>query len=36
MAQERKILSIEQFLRARYPDYAEYSRKTRRIIPFII
>jgi len=25
-----------QFLRARYPDYVEYSRQTRRIIPFII
>jgi protein-S-isoprenylcysteine O-methyltransferase Ste14 len=31
-----RIVFEEQFLRARYPDYAEYSRKTRRIIPFII
>lgn len=31
-----RIATEEQFLRARYPDYAEYSRKTRRIIPFII
>jgi protein-S-isoprenylcysteine O-methyltransferase Ste14 len=31
-----RIVTEEQFLRARYPDYAEYSRKTRRIIPFII
>jgi len=31
-----RIVVEEQFLRARYPDYAEYSRKTRRIIPFIV
>ena len=31
-----RIVFEEQFLRARYPDYTEYSRKTRRIIPFII
>jgi protein-S-isoprenylcysteine O-methyltransferase Ste14 len=31
-----RIVTEEQFLRARYPDYAEYSHKTKRIIPFII
>ncbi|MDP1624306.1 MAG: isoprenylcysteine carboxylmethyltransferase family protein [bacterium] len=31
-----RIVTEEQFLQARYPDYAEYSRKTKRIIPFII
>ena len=31
-----RIVTEEQFLRARYPDYTEYSHKTRRIIPFII
>ncbi len=31
-----RIATEEQFLRTRYPDYAEYSRKTRRIIPFTI
>jgi protein-S-isoprenylcysteine O-methyltransferase Ste14 len=31
-----RVVTEEQFLRARYPDYAEYSRQTRRIIPFII
>ena len=31
-----RIVTEEQFLRARYPDYAEYSRQTKRIIPFII
>jgi protein-S-isoprenylcysteine O-methyltransferase Ste14 len=28
-------LTEEQFLRERYPDYPEYSRKTRRMIPFL-
>jgi len=31
-----RIVTEEQFLRARYPDYAAYARKTRRVIPFII
>ena len=31
-----RIVTEEQFLRAHYPDYTEYSRKTKRIIPFII
>jgi len=31
-----RIVTEEQFLRARYPDYVEYSRKSKRIIPFII
>lgn len=31
-----RIMVEEQFLRTRYPDYEEYSRKTRRIIPLII
>ena len=31
-----RVVTEEQFLSARYSDYAEYSRKTRRIIPFII
>jgi protein-S-isoprenylcysteine O-methyltransferase Ste14 len=31
-----RIVTEEQLLRTRYSDYAEYSRKTRRIIPFII
>jgi len=31
-----RIVTEEQFLRTRFPDYAEYSRKTKRIIPFII
>jgi protein-S-isoprenylcysteine O-methyltransferase Ste14 len=31
-----RIVTEEQLLRARYPDYAEYARQTRRIIPFII
>ena len=31
-----RIVIEEQFLRACYPDYAEYSRQTKRIIPFII
>jgi protein-S-isoprenylcysteine O-methyltransferase Ste14 len=31
-----RIATEEQFLRTRYPDYAEYSRKIRRIIPFTI
>ena len=31
-----RIVTEEQFLRARYPDYAEYSRKSKRVIPFVI
>lgn len=31
-----RIMTEEQFLQARYPGYAEYSRKTKRIIPFMI
>ena len=31
-----RIVIEEQFLRARYPGYAEYARKTRRVIPFVI
>ena len=31
-----RIVTEEQFLQARYPDYTEYSRKTKQIIPFII
>ena len=31
-----RIVTEEQFLRARFPDYAEYSGKTRAVIPFII
>ena len=31
-----RIVTEEQFLRARFPDYVEYSGQTKRIIPFII
>jgi protein-S-isoprenylcysteine O-methyltransferase Ste14 len=31
-----RIVIEEQFLRARYPGYAEYARQTKRIIPFVI
>jgi len=31
-----RIVYEEQFLQAQYPDYAEYSHKTKRIIPFVI
>jgi len=31
-----RILSEEQFLSARFPEYTEYSRKTKRVIPFLI
>jgi protein-S-isoprenylcysteine O-methyltransferase Ste14 len=31
-----RIIVEEQFLRERYPNYSEYSFKTKRIIPFII
>lgn len=31
-----RVVSEEQVLHAHFPDYAEYSRKTKRIIPFII
>ena len=31
-----RMVTEEQFLRVRYPDYAEYARKTKRIIPAVI
>ncbi len=31
-----RIVSEEQFLRQRYPEYVEYARKTKRIIPFVV
>jgi len=31
-----RVATEEQFLRARYPDYTEYARRTKRIIPAII
>jgi protein-S-isoprenylcysteine O-methyltransferase Ste14 len=31
-----RIIVEERFLQSIYPDYLEYSRKTRRIVPFII
>ena len=31
-----RIMTEEQFLQERYPGYAEYSLKTKRLIPFII
>ena len=31
-----RIVTEEQLLRARYPDYAEYARKTKRAIPSVI
>lgn len=31
-----RIHTEEQLLRAHFPDYAEYSHKTKRIIPFVI
>ena len=31
-----RIVIEEQFLRARYPGYAEYARQTKRVIPFVI
>ncbi len=30
-----RIMSEEEILRTHFPDYAEYSRKTKKIIPFI-
>lgn len=30
-----RLVSEEQFLRQRYPEYAEYARRTQRIIPFV-
>ncbi len=30
-----KIVAEERYLRARYPDYAEYSRSTKRLVPFV-
>lgn len=31
-----RIITEEQFLSSRYPDYLDYSRNTKLIIPFII
>lgn len=31
-----RIMTEEQFLRSRFPEYTEYSRTTKRIIPFTI
>ena len=31
-----RIATEEEFLQKQYPSYAEYSRKTKRIIPFVI
>ncbi len=31
-----RIMTEDQFLLSRFPEYAEYSRTTKRIIPFII
>ena len=31
-----RIVTEEGYLRAQYPDYAEYALKTKRIIPYII
>jgi protein-S-isoprenylcysteine O-methyltransferase Ste14 len=31
-----RIMVEEQYLRTRYPDYMDFSRKTKRVIPFII
>jgi protein-S-isoprenylcysteine O-methyltransferase Ste14 len=31
-----RIMTEEQLLQTRYPDYAAYSRRTKRIIPFIL
>jgi len=31
-----RIMNEEQYLRAHYPDYIQYARRTKRIIPFLI
>ena len=31
-----RILTEEEFLRAKYPEYVRYASKTKRLIPFII
>lgn len=31
-----RVVDEEKLLKARFPDYMEYSRKTKRIIPFVI
>lgn len=31
-----RIVTEEQFLRARYPGYAEYARTSKRLVPFVI
>lgn len=31
-----RIMTEDQFLRTSFPDYAEYSQTTKRIVPFII
>lgn len=30
-----RVIAEERLLRARYPEYAEYSRRTKRLIPFV-
>ena len=30
-----KIIAEERYLRARYPDYANYARSTKRMIPLV-
>lgn len=30
-----RMLSEESFLRARYPEYADYARRAKRLIPFV-
>ena len=31
-----RIITEEEFLRAKYPDYEAYARKTKRLIPFVL
>jgi protein-S-isoprenylcysteine O-methyltransferase Ste14 len=31
-----RIMTEDNFLRTRFPDYMEYSRTTKRIIPYLI
>jgi protein-S-isoprenylcysteine O-methyltransferase Ste14 len=31
-----RIITEEQLLRSHYPDYIEYSKKTKRIIPYLV
>ena len=30
-----RVVAEERLMRARYPEYAEYSRRTKRLIPFV-